>query len=157
MDKERKISVSRFEMSEIMMPEHVNPAQNVHGGVIMKLIDNCAGICALRHARTYVVTASVDRIDFINPSYMGDLVTAKASMNFVGRTSMEVGVRVEAERMMIGKKTHVASAYLTFVALDSDKKPTEIPRLICETEEDRRRFEEGKKRREERLKKIRKK
>lgn len=134
-----------------MNPENANPAGNVHGGVIMKLIDTAAGVVAKRHARSNVVTASIDRLDFINPVYVGDLVILKARINYVGRTSMEVGVRVESENTITGEVRHTSSAYLTFVALDENGKPKEVPPLLLETEEDKRRNLEAQERRKMRL------
>lgn len=119
-------------------------AGNVHGGVIMKHIDDAAGMVALRHSGgCNVVTASIDRLDFHNPAFIGTLLTFKACINRVGKTSMEVGVRVEAENPVSGKLSHVASAYLTFVALDKDHRPTQIPPLKLETETDNRRNKEA--------------
>ena len=106
----------------------------------------------MRHTRSNCVTASVDQIDFITPVYVGNLVVAKASINYVSKTSMEIGVRVEAECMVTGTRTHVSSAYLTFVALDGNDRPKMVPELILETEEERKRFEAAKERRELRLK-----
>jgi acyl-CoA hydrolase len=126
-------------VSYAVMPPDANPVGNVHGGVIMKHIDNTGGIVALRHARRFCVTASVDRLDFHNPSFIGELLTLKASLNLVGRSSMEIGVRVEAENMVSGETRHIASAYLTYVCLDDDRKPMPVPPLILETDEDRRR------------------
>ncbi|MFZ1981746.1 MAG: acyl-CoA thioesterase [Smithella sp.] len=130
-----------------MNPKDANPAGNVHGGVIMKLIDNAAGCAAVRHSRSNVVTASIDRLDFYNPVFVGDLVTLKASLNFVGKTSMELGVRVEAETLITGYRRHTASAYLTFVALDSNGRPSPISPLVLETDEEKRRNKEAKERR----------
>ncbi len=138
-------------MTQLMRQEDVNLAGNVHGGVIMKLADTAAGIVAFRHARTNVVTASIDHVDFYYPIFVGNLVTLKASLNLVGRTSMEIGVRVEAENVITGKVRHTASAYLTYVALDKGGHPTEVPPLILETEEERRRNREAQARREVRL------
>ena len=150
----KKISESRVEIAQIMYPEYANPAGNVHGGYILKLVDQAAAIVAARHTHKNVVTASVDKMDFISPVFVENLVIAKASLNFVSRTSMEIGVRVEAECLKTGKHTHAGSAYLTFVALDKDDKPTEIPPLILKSEEEKRRFNEAKKRREIRLKNV---
>ena len=138
-------------LSQVMNPQDTNPAGNVHGGVIMKLIDTAAGVAAARYARSNVVTASIDRLDFHHPAYVGNLLTLRASVNFVGRTSMEVGVRVETENLISGEKRHTASAYLTYVALDRDRRPQLVPLLILETEEDKRRNSEAKARREMRL------
>jgi acyl-CoA hydrolase len=117
----------------------------------MKLIDSVAWAVAVRHARANAVTASIDRLDFHNPVFVGDYVTLRASMNFVGRTSMEVGVRVESENLISGERRHTASAYLTFVALDGNGRPVVLPPLILETEEEKRRNREAKTRREMRL------
>lgn len=147
----KRVSDSRITMSQMMNPEDANPAGNVHGGVIMKLIDTVAGVAAIRHCRTNVVTASIDRLDFLSPVFIGDLLTVKASLNLVGKTSMEVGVRVEAENLRTGEVRKTSSAYLTCVALDESGKPTEVPQLILETGEDRRRNCDAARRREVRL------
>lgn len=149
----KTVAESRVELAQIMYPEHANPAGNVHGGYILKLIDQAGAIVAARHTHSNVVTASVDRMDFISPAYIGNLVFAKASLNYVGRTSMEIGVRIEAECLKTGRHTHIGSAYLSFVALDEDDNPIEIPKLIPETEEEKRRYSEAKERRNKRLKK----
>ncbi len=135
----KKSKDSSVIMSQVMTPQDANLAGNVHGGVIMKLIDNAAGVVAMRHAQTNVVTASVDRMDFHFPVLIGDLVWFKASVNLVGRTSMEVGVRVEAENLKTREVRHTASAYLTLVALDDNGRPTTAPPLILETEDEIRR------------------
>ena len=127
-------------MSQVMLPSDANPNGNVHGGEIMRLIDTCAGAAATRHARGRVVTARIDELSFLAPVYVGDLVTAKASVNHVGRTSMEVGVRVEAEHMYTGEVVHVASAYCVFVAIDDRGQPIPVAPLVPETDEDRRRI-----------------
>ncbi|MBU0514873.1 MAG: acyl-CoA thioesterase [Proteobacteria bacterium] len=134
-----------------MMPQDANPLGNVHGGVIMKYIDNVAGMVGTRHSGRVVVTASIDRLDFHFPVHVGNMLILKASANFVGRTSMEIGVRIEAENLTTGDVRHTASAYLTFVALDHTGRPTELPRLIVETEDEKRRHEEARRRREMRL------
>src|SRR5512136_3233896 len=114
-----------------MTPQDANLAGNVHGGVILKNIDNTAGIVASRHANANAVTASIDRVDFYSPVYVGDLLRLLASVNYTGRTSMEVGVRIEAENFMTGEVRHTASAYLTFVALDANGKPKQVPQIIA--------------------------
>jgi uncharacterized protein (TIGR00369 family) len=149
--EEKKISETRVIMGQVMNPESTNPAGNVHGGDIMKLIDTAGGVAATRHARAHVVTASIDRIDFHYPVYVGDLLILKASVNFVGKTSMEVGVRVEAENPITGQVRHTGSAYLTYVALDDNKRPIQLPPLSLETDEDRHRNEEAAQRRQMRL------
>lgn len=138
-------------VAQVMSQQDANIAGNVHGGVVMKLIDTAAAVVAIRHARTNIVTASVDRLDFLHPIFVGDLVTFRASLNMVGRTSMEVGVRVESENLVTGGIRHTASAYLTMVALDKDKRPAGVPPLILETEEDRRRNRQAQARRQLRL------
>lgn len=147
----KRVSESSVVMAQVMNPQDANPAGNVHGGVIMKLIDTAAGTVAVRHARSNVVTASIDRLDFLGPAFIGDLLTFKASLNYVGRTSMEVGVRVEAETLLTSHVRHTASAYLTFVALDSQGRPMEVPQLVIETEMERRRNNEARARREMRI------
>ena len=117
----------------------------------MRLIDTAAGAVAVRHARSNVVTASIDRLDFIRPAFIGDLVTFRASLNYVGKTSMEVGVRVEAENLITGDVRHTASAYLTFVALDRNGRPVEVPQLSLETADELRRNSEARARREMRI------
>jgi acyl-CoA hydrolase len=134
-----------------MLPQDANAMGNVHGGVIMKHIDNAAGMVGFRHAGRAVVTASIDRLDFHHPVHVGELLILRASINFVGNTSMEIGVRVEAERPATGEVRHTASAYLTFVALDENGRPTRLPGLTVETEDEKRRYEEARRRREMRL------
>jgi acyl-CoA hydrolase len=146
----RSVSDTAASMAEVMQPSQANPAGNVHGGTIMKMIDDAAGVVAIRHARSNVVTVSIDRLDFHAPVYVGDLLMLKASLNYVGRSSMEVGVRVEAEDMRTGIVRHTASAYLTFVGLDEQGKPKSVPPLILETDDHRRRQAAAACRREER-------
>jgi uncharacterized protein (TIGR00369 family) len=153
---EKRVSESAVATSQVMMPQDANSAGNVHGGVIMKLIDTAAGVVARRHTRCNAVTASIDRLDFHHPVYVGDLLTLRASINLVGRTSIEIGVRAETEDLLTGKVRHTASAYLTFVALGSDGRPTEVPGLILETEEEIRRNREASERRDLRLAEKRK-
>jgi uncharacterized protein (TIGR00369 family) len=154
MDKKR-ISESAVATAQVMMPQDANPSGNVHGGVIMKLIDTAAGVVARRHTRCNAVTASIDRLDFHHPVYVGDLLTLRASINLIGTTSIEIGVRAEAEDLLTGQIRHTASAYLTFVALGSDGRPIEVSGLMLETEEEMRRNREACDRRELRLKEKR--
>ena len=149
--EEKTVQESSVVMAQQMNPQDANPAGNVHGGVIMKLIDTAAGVVASRHARSNVVTASIDRLDFLHPVLVGDFVTLRASLNFVGKTSMEVGVRVEAENLIPGERHHTSTAYLTFVAIDEKRRPLALPPLILQTEEQQRRNQEAKVRREDRL------
>lgn len=148
---EKTVGESRVIVSQVMQPADANPAGNVHGGTIMKLIDNAAGVVAFRHSRHNSVTASVDQIDFHHPAFIGDLLTVKASLNLVGKTSMEIGARVESENLLTGESRHIASAYLTFVALDETHKPAPVPDLIFKTEKERQRNEAAKVRRKVRL------
>ncbi len=139
-------------ISHVMMPFHANTAGNVHGGHIMKFIDDAAYVIATRHARRNTVTASIDRLDFHRPVHVGDLLTLKASLNHTGRSSMEIGVRVEAENLQSGEIRHIASAYLTFVALDEQGQPIPVSPLIPHDPESRRRQQEAVARRSRRLK-----
>lgn len=153
----KRVSESACEMVRLMGPQDANIAGNVHGGIMMKLIDDAGGITAYRHARTNIVTASVDRIDFIYPVYVGDIVTFKSSINLVGRSSMEVGVRVESENRLTGELRHTTSAFLTYVALDEEGQPAEVPPLVLETEDEKRRNRAAQQRRKIRLQQRQKK
>jgi len=134
-----------------MMPQHSNNLDHVFGGVILAMMDTASAVSAIRHARSNCVTVSVDRVDFREPIHLGDLVIMKCSVNYVGRTSMEVGVRVEAENLQTGVRRHTNSCYLTFVAIDRNGRPIAVPPLLPETEEETRRFEAAKARRRRRL------
>lgn len=147
----RPVSESRVEMVEIMFPNDANPAGSVMGGRVMHLIDVAAAIAASRHARTLCVTASVDHIDFRSPVHVGELLILKACVNYVGTTSLEVGVRVEVEDRKTGDRRHTSSAYLTFVALDDARHPVIVPRLATETPDEVRRQFEAERRRHTRL------
>jgi acyl-CoA hydrolase len=147
----KRVKDSSVITAQMMIPQDANPAGNVHGGVVVKIIDEAAGVVAARHARTNVVTASIDRMDFHTPVLVGDLLFFKASLNYVGRTSMEIGVRVEAENLITGEVRRAASAYLTFVALDREGRPVPVPPLILETDEERRRNSDARARRDARL------
>jgi uncharacterized protein (TIGR00369 family) len=148
---DKTVRATTVTMAQVMLPQDANPAGNVHGGVIMKLIDTAAAVVAGRHARSNTVTASIDRLDFLAPVFVGDLLFLKASLNMAGKSSMELGVRVEAENLITGVVRHTASAYLTFVALDENGKPKTVPALIHETDDERRRNEEALMRRKMRL------
>ena len=142
---------SWHETSELMMPHHANNLGHVFGGVMLSMMDKVAAIAAFRHSRMNVVTASIDRVDFREPIHLGDLVVMKASVNYVGRTSMEVGVRVEAEELLSGRRRHTNSCYLTFVAVDQNGRPVEIPGVVPESPEEKRRYEAAERRRTRRL------
>lgn len=150
----RPVSASRVEMVEIMFPNDANPVGSVMGGRVMHLIDVAAAVAAGRHTRSTCVTASVDHIDFRSPVRVGDLLILKASVNYVGTTSLEVGVRVEVEDRRTGERRHTSSAYLTFVALDDARQPTVAPSLIPESDDEQRRFREAERRRGARLVKL---
>jgi len=141
-------------MQRIMMPMDANVAGNVFGGTILRLIDEVASIVAFKHARNNVVTASLDRMDFFSPVYIGDLLRLIASMNYAHRTSMEIGVRVEAENPLTGQVRHTGTCYLTYVALDKNGKATPVPELTPQTEEEKRRWTEAERRRKQRLQMI---
>ena len=147
----RTVKETQHETSQLMMPQHSNNLNNVFGGVILAMMDTAAAVSAIRHARTTCVTVSVDRVDFRQPIYLGELVIMKCSVNFVGRTSMEVGVRVEAEHLLTGVRRHTNSCYLTYVAVDAAGRPVEVPRLVAEDPEEIRRYEAAKERRRRRL------
>jgi len=134
-----------------MLPSDANPMGNVHGGTILKLVDVAAAVAAMRHARTNVVSASIDRMDFYHPVYVGNLLILKASVNYTGQTSMESGVRVEAEDLKTGKLTHTGSSYLTYVALDEEGKPTEVPEVTPQSKIEKRRWRDAKERKTQRL------
>jgi len=147
----KRVKESSILLAQVMNPQDANPAGNVHGGVIMKLIDTAAGAAAVKHSRSNCVTASIDRLDFHHPVFIGDMITLKAGVTYTGKSSMEVGVRVESQNLLTGEIRHTVSAYMTFVALDKNGKPTAIPPLILETPEELRRNREAQSRRETRL------
>ena len=147
----KSVRESVSETSELMMPEHANNLGHVFGGVILSMMDKCAAIAAFRHSRASVVTASIDRVDFREPIHLGDLVVMKSSVNYAGRTSMEVGVRVEAEDLLTGRRRHTNSCYLTFVAVDRNGRPIEVPELLPETDAEQRRHRAAQERRRRRL------
>jgi len=149
----RKVSESQVVMTELVLPTHTNALGSVFGGTVMSWIDIAAAICAQRHSRKIVVTAHIDEVTFVAPVYAGWVVNLKASVNQTGTTSMEVGVRVDAENPQTGEMFHTASAYLTFVALDSHRKPSKVPGLILESDEQKRRHEAAVQRRDRRLQK----
>lgn len=139
-------------MTQIVMPTHTNGAAGVmFGGVMMQWIDVCAGVAAMRHATGGVLTASIDRLDFLHPVHVGDVVVLHAQVNFAGRTSMEVGCRVETEDMRTGSRRYTTKAYLTFVAVDAAGHPREIQPLALESDDDHRRHADAQARRAERL------
>lgn len=143
----KSISESKSVLSEVMLPEQANAQGTVHGGEIMKMMDTCGGVAAMRHSKTSVVTARVDELEFYHPVYVGQLVICEAQLVFTGRTSMEVEITVKVEDLFSDIPPRVAlTAFFTFVALDKNKKPCEVPALIIETEEERKSYEEGRRR-----------
>jgi acyl-CoA hydrolase len=144
-------SATAVELSSLMLPAYANFMGAIHGGIILKLIDEAAGCCAYRFARTRVVTAAIDRTSFRFPVQIGNLVVFKASVNWAGHTSMEIGVRVEAEDLNTGAFLHTNSAYLVYVALGDDGRPTTVPPLVVEGEVEKRRWAAANERRRVRL------
>ena len=143
--------LSQSIVSEVMMPHMANHVGNVHGGVLLGMIDRVGGVAAIRHARCVCVTVSVDQVDFREPIHLGELVTMQAMVNYTHRTSMEVGVRVEAENLLTGVRRHTNTCYLTFVAVDEAGHPVSVPPVLPETEEEKRRYAEAGERRNHRL------
>jgi len=147
----KPVSASRMTIAQLMNPEHANNHGNVHGGWIMKLIDEAGGLACMRHAQRRVVTVAVDTLTFRKPIFLGNLVTITAEVSYVGCTSMEVEVQVFAEDMINGTKIHTNTAYLVYVALDEQGRSASVPGLIPETEAQRQRMQAGRKRQEKRL------
>ena len=147
----RHPSESEAEMAELMMTQHANLMGNVFGGVILALVDRVAAVCAIRHSRRQCVTVSVDKVDFREPIHVGELITAFARVNFAGRTSMEVGVKIVTENVLTGEKRHTNSCYVTYVALDDQGRPAEVPPIVPQTPDEKRRYERAAKRRASRV------
>ncbi len=138
-------------MSEVMTPQHANIMGNVFGGVVLSLVDRAGGVAAIRHARRPCVTVSVDKVNFREPIRIGELVTAMARVNFTGHSSMEVGVKVIAENVLTGERRHTNSCYITYVALDDQGHPTQVPPIEPETPDEKRRYDRAAKRRATRV------
>ena len=147
----KPIRASRISIAQLMQPEHGNLLGNVHGGWIMKLVDEAGALTCMRHAQCKVVTVAIDSMVFRNPIRIGDLVILNAEVTYTGRTSMEAEVQVVAENPITGARTHTNTAYLVYVALDDDGRATPVPSLIAETEDEKRRMQQAKKRQEYRL------
>ena len=141
-------------MHELILPNDTNNLNTVFGGKVMQYMDLCAAMSAYKFARTAVVTASVDRLDFLAPARVGDMLILKSSVNYSHNSSMEVGVRIDAENVKTGKRRHTASAYLTFVSLDEKGKPKKVNDIIPKSENEERRYEEGKVRHAQRLERL---
>jgi uncharacterized protein (TIGR00369 family) len=151
MIRQKTSRASRVYLSQLMQPEHANNHGNVHGGWIMKLVDEAGALTCMRHAQRRVVTVAVDSFVFREPIKIGDLVTLTAEVTYTGRTSMEAEVQVIAENPITGERTHTNTAYLVYVGLDENNQPTSIPQLVLETEEDKTRYEQAKIRQQRRI------
>jgi uncharacterized protein (TIGR00369 family) len=147
----KPVSASQVTLVQLMEIGDANIAGIVHGGTIMKLVDTAAGLAAMKHCGGPAVTVSMDTMSFLAPVRIGDMVTVRASVNDVGRTSLEVGVRVESENVLSGERTHTGSAYLVFVALDEEDKPRPVPSVVAQGQTQQRRQKEAKIRRQTRL------
>ena len=154
--KKKTVKNTHVIMHELILPNDTNLLGNVLGGRVMHLMDMCAAMSAYKHARTAVVTASVDRLDFLAPAKMGEIMILKSSVNYTGKSSMEVGVRIESENPKTGDIYHTSSAYLTFVSLNENGKPKRVYNINPENDNEIRRFKEGKIRHEERKERLRK-
>ncbi|GAA4042505.1 acyl-CoA thioesterase [Flavobacterium chungnamense] len=140
MSEFKSVKSSRVTISQLMLPSHTNFSGKIHGGYLLSLLDQIAFACASKYSGNYCVTASVDTVDFLNPIEVGELVTLKASVNYVGNSSMIVGIRVEAENIQTGKVKHCNSSYFTMVAKDEEGKNTKVPGLLLSNYEEVRRF-----------------
>ncbi|CAZ94137.1 MULTISPECIES: acyl-CoA thioesterase [Zobellia] len=149
MEKFKSANDSRVSITELMLPSHSNFGGKVHGGHILNLMDQIAFACASKHSQRYCVTASVNRVDFLHPVEVGELLTLRASINYTGKTSMVVGVRVESQNITSGTKRHCNSSYFTMVAKDENGKSVPVPGLLLENEQGVRRFARSKQRKEE--------
>ena len=152
MDTPKPIRDSRITLSQLMHPEHANLLGNVHGGWIMKLVDEAGALACMRHAQRKVVTVAIDSMVFRQPIRIGDLIILNAEVSYTGRTSMEAEVQVQAENPLTGERTHTNTAYLVYVALDDAGRPASVPPLQAETDDEKRRMEKAKARQEYRLK-----
>jgi acyl-CoA hydrolase len=150
----KPMSASRIQLAQIMMPEHANTQGNVHGGWIMKLVDEAGGLASTRHAGHRTVTVAIDQMVFRHPIHIGDLVLFNAEVTYTGRTSMEVEVKVIAENPISGKQIFTNSAYLVYVAIDDSDKPTNVPPLVAETPEEQARMDAASLRQKRRLAQI---
>jgi uncharacterized protein (TIGR00369 family) len=151
--KPKTPGASHISIAQLMQPEHANHFGNVHGGWIMKLVDEAGALACMRHAQRRVVTVAVDSLVFREPIKIGDLVILNAEVTYTGRTSLEAEVQVIAENPVTGERTHTNTAYLVYVALDDEGKPTTVPALIVETDKEKQRMEEAKKRQAHRVSK----
>jgi uncharacterized protein (TIGR00369 family) len=148
---QKTVNESRITIAQLMQPQNANNLGNIHGGYIMKLVDEAGALACMRHSQQRVVTVAVDQMIFQEPIRTTDLVTLTAEVSYVGRTSMEAEVIVVAENPITGHKTHTNTAYIVYVALDQDHNPVQVPRLIPETDTQKKRMIEGRKRQEYRI------
>ena len=154
MQKERTakpMSASRISIAQLMQPEHANNLGNVHGGWIMKLVDEAGALACMRHAQRRVVTVAIDQMVFRQPIRIGDLVNLSAEVTYAGRTSMEAEVQVTAENPVTGEQTHTNTAYLVYVAMEDDGQPATVPPLLAETEDEKKRMQQARARQKYRL------
>ena len=149
--KAKPMSASQISIAQLMQPEHANNLGNVHGGWIMKLVDEAGALACMRHAQRRVVTVAIDQMVFRQPIRIGDLVNLKAEVTYAGRTSLEAEVQVTAEDPVSGKQTHTNTAYLVYVALDKNGQPAPVPTLLAETDEEKQRMRQAEKRQQRRL------
>lgn len=153
--RSKPVSASRVSLSQLMQPEHANLMGNVHGGYIMKLVDEVGALACMRHANQRVVTVAVDNLTFRQPIHIGDLVMLTAEVSYTGRTSMEAEVKVVAENTLTGERTHTNTAHLVYVALGEDGKPAPVPQIECENEQQERRKKQAEARQQYRLEQAR--
>jgi acyl-CoA hydrolase len=151
-ENQKTVRASRITISQLMHPEHANLLGNIHGGWIMKLVDEAGALTCMRHAQRKVVTVAIDSMVFRQPIRIGDLIIINAEVSYAGHTSLEAEVQVHAENPVTGEQTHTNTAYLVYVALDDEGRPTSVPGLIAETDDEKRRMEKARERQEHRLK-----
>jgi uncharacterized protein (TIGR00369 family) len=150
-DRPKTAEASKITIAQLMQPEHANNLGNVHGGWIMKLVDEAGALACMRHCQRRVVTVFIDQMEFHQPIRIGDLVTLTAEVTYTGRTSIEAEVKVTAEDPTTGDQVHTNTAYVVYVALDDARKPTKVPSILAITDEQKAKLEEGRKRQTERL------
>jgi uncharacterized protein (TIGR00369 family) len=149
--KAKPVSASKISIAQLMQPQHANNLGNVHGGWVMKLVDEAGALACMRHAQRRVVTVAIDQMVFRQPIRIGDLVILEAEVSYAGRTSMEVEVHVTAENPVTGERTHTNTAYLVYVALDKNGQPASVPEMFAETEEEKLRMQQARARQKHRL------
>jgi uncharacterized protein (TIGR00369 family) len=153
--KLKTVASSKLTLHHLMLPEHANALGNVHGGMIMRLVDEAGAICAMRHAQRPCVTIAIDSMTFQEPVHVGELLVCSATVTWVGTSSIEVEVDVQAENAITGSVTHTNSAFVVYIALGEDGRPASVPGLELLTDDERKRFEEGAERQQQRLQRAR--